>query len=245
MNYFLLSTLADKQVVFRQFCGQFGLINYVNKSHYAYFLITISFNCKYSFKWPISGLYTIWSMFYPNQIMPYLQRVSKKKWDWLWCEKSNHSSSNPSSRMCWVIDYTLLIQVSLDCPLLFAMENNLCESCLKSSSQIWTFTMSSPEKKWDQCDVVQFCFLLRIQTYTLMNTLYGDNVLSHATIFHWHTFFTVGRTLAATLTRSSWPKCSAQILWWIWSWMVRELEAMFDNFCIGRFYQIVVNLRLN
>ncbi len=39
-------------------------------------------------------------------------------------------------------------------------KNDSHESCSKSLSQIWTFAMSSMEKKWDQHAVVQFYFLL-------------------------------------------------------------------------------------
>ncbi len=47
------------------------------------------------------------------------------------------------------------------------------------------------------------------QMYALMKTVYGNHVLGHATIFHWHAFFAVGSASAATLPRSSWPKTSS------------------------------------
>ncbi len=86
-------------------------------------------------------------LFVHNLEKPKIQRVSKKKWNWLWCEKSTHSSSKPSSRACTVINFTLSIQVSHCYPLSFAKENDLCESCSKSPSLIWTYTMLWLEMK--------------------------------------------------------------------------------------------------
>ncbi len=60
--------------------------------------------------------------------------------------------------------------------------------------------MLSLEKKGDQRAVVQFCLSLGnspTQTYALMKTVYGNDVLSRATIFHWHALFAVGRAFAA------------------------------------------------
>ncbi len=50
---------------------------------------------------------------------------------------------------------------------------------------------------------------LPTQTYILMKTAYGNNVLSHATIFHWHTLFAVGKASAVALPRSGSPKMSS------------------------------------
>ncbi len=120
--------------------------------------------------------------------------------------------------------------------------NTVCENCSKLPSQIWTSVMTL-EKKQDQCAVVQFCFLLGYsptQTYTLMKTPYGTNVLCHVTIFHWHEFYVVRRALAAILLRNGRPKTSSTeimvnmietIIIKDQSLIDRELGAMLVNIC--------------
>ncbi len=40
------------------------------------------------------------------------------------------------------------------------------------------------------------------EKYTLMKTVYGNDDLGRATIFHWYAFFAAGKALAATLLKS-------------------------------------------
>ncbi len=78
-----------------------------------------------------------------------------------------------------------------------------------------------------------------MQTYALMKTVYGYNILGHAIIFFWNTFFTVGKASAAALPRMGRRKTSSTeimvntiepIIMEDQSPMVRELGAMLDNF---------------
>ncbi len=132
--------------------------------------------------------------------------------------------------------------------------------------KIWTFEVSLRKKKRDQLARVQFCFLLEYsptQMYTLMKTVYGNDVLGCATIFCWHAFFAGGRALAAALLRSGQLKMSSTeimvnmieaIIMEDRSLTVRELGAVFDNFCMsslssvkfgrGEFKQVLCDLLL-
>ncbi len=142
--------------------------------------------------------------------------------------------------MCREIDFTLSIQISHDYHLFLARENDSCESCSKSHSQIWTFQCCC----WKRNEINvcgSILFLIRILVNIEVHIAYGNNVLSHATIFHWHTFFAAERALAASLLRSGRPKMSTMkimvnvikaITMECLPLMVRKLEAMLNNFCM-------------
>ncbi len=116
------------------------------------FLSHVDFNLVYRLKWAMSGLVTISSIFYrlnrvevdfwrlfsvsPAQYV--VQWVSKQKWDWLWFEKSIHSS-----RTCGVINFTLSIQVSCGYHSLFARERRIRVKAVRSHP----FAMSSLETR--------------------------------------------------------------------------------------------------
>ncbi len=112
------------------------------------------------------------------------------------------------------------------------------------------------EKKRDQHAVVQFSFLLGhspTHMYALMKTVYGNDVLSRATIFQWHAFFAARRALAATLQRSGQPKMSSMeimvnkieaIIMEDWSLMVGKLGAMLNSFCMSFFSSVKFNRRI-
>ncbi len=121
-----------------------------------------------------------------------------------------------------MIDFTLSVQVSHGYQLLFARENDSCESCLKSSSQICTFAMLSLKNRRDQQAVVRYCFLLEYlptQMYALIKTAYRNNVLSCATMFCWYAFFAMRRASTAALLRSNRPKTHSREI------MVKTVEA--------------------
>ncbi len=82
-----------------------------------------------------------------------------------------------------------------------------------------------------------------LKILALMKTVYRNDVLSCAPLFHQYTFFTVVR-LAAALLRSGQPKTSSTeittntieaIIMEDQSLTVRELGAMLDNFCTSFF----------
>ncbi len=76
-----------------------------------------------------------------------VRRISKKKSETDYDVKKVPIAAVSQAAERVVIDFTLLIQISCGYHLLFARENDLCKSCLKSPSQIRAFALSSLKKK--------------------------------------------------------------------------------------------------